>query len=94
MVMAFSFAFAKRMAEIATVVEPATASELAAAPSDTGLDGSVVPVDFIPAVPVASVDTNGTASVPGPLAILGVGAAFAYSRKLRQRINAAKQSPN
>jgi hypothetical protein len=90
----FSFAFATRMAESATVVEPATAAELAAAPSDTGLDGSVVPVDFIPAVPVASVDTNGTASVPGPLAILGVGAAFAYSRKLRQRINAAKQSPN
>lgn len=30
------------------------------------------------------------ASVPGPLPILGVGAAFAYSRRLRRRINLAK----
>lgn len=29
------------------------------------------------------------ASVPGPLPILGVGAAFAYSRRLRRRINLA-----
>ena len=33
---------------------------------------------------------SATASVPGPLPILGVGAAFAYSRKLRRRINLAK----
>ena len=32
----------------------------------------------------------GPASVPGPLPILGVGAAFAYSRRLRRRINLAK----
>ena len=31
-----------------------------------------------------------TASVPGPLPILGVGAAFVYSRRLRRRINLAK----
>ena len=30
------------------------------------------------------------ASVPGPLPILGVGAAFAYGRRLRRRINLAK----
>ncbi|NQW39484.1 MAG: PEP-CTERM sorting domain-containing protein [Cyanobacteria bacterium] len=30
------------------------------------------------------------ASVPGPLPILGVGATFAYSRRLRRRINLAK----
>ena len=30
------------------------------------------------------------ASVPGPLPILGVGAAFVYSRRLRRRINLAK----
>jgi len=30
------------------------------------------------------------ASVPGPLPILGVGASFAYSRRLRRRINLAK----
>ena len=30
------------------------------------------------------------ASVPGPLPILGVGAAFAYSRRLRRRINLDK----
>lgn len=29
-------------------------------------------------------------SVPGPLPILGVGAAFAYARRLRRRINLAK----
>ena len=37
--------------------------------------------------------TNGVSvvqSVPGPLPILGVGAAFAYSRRLRRRINLAK----
>lgn len=31
----------------------------------------------------------GPASVPGPLPILGVGAAFAYSRRLRHRITRA-----
>ena len=30
------------------------------------------------------------ASVPGPLPILGLGVAFAYSRRLRRRINLAK----
>ena len=34
------------------------------------------------------------ASVPGPLPILGVGAAFAYSRRLRRRINLAKSPVN
>lgn len=33
--------------------------------------------------------TSATASVPGPLPIFGVGAAFAYSRRLRRRINLA-----
>jgi hypothetical protein len=30
------------------------------------------------------------ASVPGPLPLFGVGAAFAYSRKLRNRIKTSK----
>ncbi|MCP9911065.1 hypothetical protein KBZ15_14325 [Cyanobium sp. BA20m-p-22] len=40
----------------------------------------------------ASVPNGPTApaSVPGPLPILGIGAAFAYSRRLRRRINLAK----
>ncbi len=33
------------------------------------------------------------ARVPAPLPILGVGAAFGYSRKLRKRINGQKRSP-
>jgi len=36
---------------------------------------------------VASVTEN---EVPGPLPILGVGAAFGYSRKLRKRIKSSK----
>ena len=38
----------------------------------------------------APIPSSASASVPGPLPILGVGAAFAYSRRLRRRINLAK----
>ena len=38
----------------------------------------------------APIPSSAPASVPGPLPILGVGAAFAYSRRLRRRINLAK----
>lgn len=38
----------------------------------------------------ASVTVNGNEVVPGPLPLLGVGAAFGYSRKLRMRINSIK----
>jgi len=36
----------------------------------------------------------GPTSVPGPLPLLGVGAAFGLSRKLRQRINTAQANSN
>ena len=38
---------------------------------------------------VQSAPASGPSSVPGPLPILGVGAAFAYSRRLRRRITRA-----
>jgi hypothetical protein len=37
-------------------------------------------------------DTGGTASVPGPLPILGLAAAFGFSRKLRKRIKLHRSS--
>ena len=36
--------------------------------------------------------SGGPASVPGPLSILGCGAAFSFSRRLRQRIKLSKLS--
>ena len=36
---------------------------------------------------VATPLNSSTSSVPGPLPLLGIGAAFGYSRKLRKRIN-------
>jgi hypothetical protein len=39
---------------------------------------------------VSLVVTTDTQQVPGPLPLLGVGAAFGYSRKLRKRINRTK----
>ena len=39
---------------------------------------------------VQFVDPGSGDSVPGPLPLLGFGAAFAYSRKLRNRIKTSK----
>ncbi|MFZ9752327.1 MAG: hypothetical protein ACO3B3_02055 [Cyanobium sp.] len=35
-----------------------------------------------------------TSSVPGPLPVLGAGAAFGFSRRLRQRIQRSKAAGN
>lgn len=40
----------------------------------------------------AQVDVSDTAEVPGPLSILGAGAAFGYSRRLRKRVKSAAVS--
>lgn len=36
---------------------------------------------------ISNFSAPGSAPVPGPLPLLGVGAAFGYSRRLRRRIN-------
>lgn len=43
---------------------------------------------------VDSVSVHETSIVPGPLPLLGVAAAFGYSRKLRARIKAAQEPPH
>ena len=56
--------------------------------SATGLLGNNYPEDIL--TTTVSVPSNGLENVPSPLPILGVGAAFGYSRKLRKRIKTSK----
>lgn len=44
-------------------------------------------------IPFSALGGNFNAPVPGPLPILGLGAAFAWSRGLRQRISVAERAP-
>jgi hypothetical protein len=62
-------------------------------PSDPSYVGDTISVQVNPGGSLAQVNAGGSlASVPGPLPILGVAAAFGFSRKLRKRIKLHKDT--
>ena len=74
----------------AALLDNATISTL----SDVGVNGAFIAVNS--SNEIGSPGTIGsptTPAVPGPLPLLGIGAAFAYSRRLRARLRSGSSSP-